>query len=48
MKKKDWKKYTDNRYFVYEGEILRAASRTKKGALMFMAEGRVLTREPRW
>jgi hypothetical protein len=40
--KKDWKKHTDNRYFVYEGDTLKAAQSTKTGALKFMKPGRVI------
>ena len=45
-KSKCWKNTTENRYFVYEGNILRAGQKTKKGALRFMKKGRILRKSP--
>ena len=44
--KNNWKKYTDNRYFVYEGNVLRAAQPTKTGAMKYMKYGRRLRKSP--
>ena len=46
MVSKNWKTRTKNRYFVYEGNILRAAQTSKTGALRYMRKGYVLRKSP--
>ena len=46
--KNNWKKYTDNRYFVYEGNTLRAGQTTRKQAMKYMKKGRVLRTSPKF
>jgi len=47
MVRKDWKKDTSNRWFVYEGDILRAAQKTKAGAMRFMKPNYKLRKTPK-
>ena len=35
-------RWSKNRYFVYEGSIMRAGQSTKKGAMKYMKKGRTL------
>jgi len=44
---KNWKTTSKNRYFVYEGDVLRAAQPIKAGAMKFMKPGRVLRKSPK-
>ena len=37
----------ENKWFVYEGNILRAAQPTKAGAIKYMKPGRVLRKTPK-
>lgn len=47
MVEKNWKKNTNNRYFVYDGNILRAAQKTKAGAMKYMKPGYKLRKTPK-
>jgi hypothetical protein len=36
----------ENKYWLYEGNILRAAAPTKKGVAMYMKPGRIIVKKP--
>jgi len=47
MVEKNWKQNTKNRWFVYDGNILRAAQSTKSGAMKYMKPGYKLRKTPK-